>query len=216
MKHESKDEKRRYHSPRRSAQAARTRETIVRAAVEFFEERGWAATTLPGVAAEAEVSLKTVEAVFGTKAVLLRAAVDYAIRGDIDPLPMPQRDSVARMKAAPDAPTMLRLHAKHLRAVNSRSARIAAAVEQAAASDEAVAALWRRMNDNRRYAVRWASGTLLAKPGRKPGLTRRQVETAFWVALDWATYRTLTDHAGLGLNQYETWLNRYYRDAFLA
>ena len=215
MKHEGKDQRRRYNSPRRAAQAARTRETIVRAAQELLEERGWAGTTLPGVASEAGVSLKTVEAVFGTKAVLLQAAVDYAIRGDVDPLPMPQRDSVTRMEAAPDAPTMLRLHAKHLRTINSRSARIAAAVEQAAASDEAVAALWRRMNDNRRYAVHWASGTLLAKPGRKPGLTRRQVETAFWVALDWATYRTLIDHAGLALNEYEAWLNRYYRDAFL-
>jgi AcrR family transcriptional regulator len=215
MERERKPQKRAYRSPRRAAQAARTREAIVRAAQRLFEQRGWSGTTLTLVASGAGVSLKTVEAVFGTKAVLLQATVDYAIRGDLDPSPIPQRDSVARMEAAPDAASMLRLHAKHLRAINTRSARIAAAVEQAAASDETVAALWRQMNHNRRYAVRWAARTLLAKPGHKPGLTRQHAETAFWVALDWATYRTLTDQAGLTAARYEAWLATYYRDVFL-
>jgi AcrR family transcriptional regulator len=215
MEGERKPKKRGYRSPRRAAQAAHTRETIVQAAQRLFEQRGWSGTTLPFVASDAGVSLKTVEAVFGTKAVLLQATVDYAIRGDLDPARMPQRDSVAQMEAAPDAATMLRLHAKHLRVINSRSARIAAAVEQAAASDDTVATLWRQMNHNRRYAVRWAARTLLTKPGHKPGLTRKQTETGFWVALDWATYRTLTDQAGLTTTQYEAWLSTYYCDVFL-
>lgn len=216
MGRERKRPKRVYRSPRRDAQAARTREAVVHAAQQLFEELGWAGTTLSVVASQARVSLKTVEAIFGTKAALLQAAVDYAIRGDLDPLPMPRRESVARIEAAPDAATMLRLHAAHLRAINSRSARIAAAVEQAATADDSVAALWQQMNHNRRYAVRWAARTLLTKPGRKRGLARKQTETAFWVAIDWATYRTLTAHAGLDLDQYEAWLNTYYRDSFLG
>ena len=32
----------------------------------------------------------------------------------------------------------------------------------------------------------------------------------FWVALDWATYRSLTDHAALDLDGYERWLVDYY------
>jgi hypothetical protein len=35
------------------------------------------------------------------------------------------------------------------------------------------------------------------------------------VALDWATYRTLTEHANLTGSQYEGWLNSYYRAVFL-
>lgn len=216
MGRERKPPKRAYRSPRRDAQAAHTRETIVRVAKQLFEQRGWAGTTVPAVASEAGVSSKTVEAVFGTKAALLRAAVDYAIRGDLEPLSMPQRESVARMEAASDAATMLSLHAAHLRAVNSRSSRIAAAVEQAAATDPTVAPLWQQMNHNRRYAVRWATRTLLAKPGRKPDLTRKQTETVFWVALDWGTYRTLTDQAKLSAGQYEAWLTDYYRTFFLG
>ena len=35
-------------------------------------------------------------------------------------------------------------------------------------------------------------------------------ETAFWVAIDWATYRALTRHAGLNNDNYEAWLQSYY------
>lgn len=98
---------------------------------------------MPSVAAAAGVSSKTVEVVFGTKAALLKTTVDYAIRGDLDPTSMPRRPVVARTEAAPDAATMLRLHAAHLRAVNSRSARLAVVVEQAAPADATVAERWR-------------------------------------------------------------------------
>src|SRR5581483_8556958 len=111
----------RYHAPQREAAAARTREAIVHAAKDQFEKRGWAGTTVLSVAEAAGVSVKTVEAQFRTKATLLQLAVEYALRGDLDPRPMPQRRRVAEMEAAPDAATMLRLHAAHLRTINERS-----------------------------------------------------------------------------------------------
>lgn len=215
MTSRDKPNRRAYHAPQRDAAAARTRETIVCSSRELFEDRGWAATTIRAIAEHAAVSQKTVEAAFGTKAALLQAAVDLAIRGDVEPMPMPQRASVARMERAPTAAVMLDLHAAHLRAINERSARIAWVVEQAAADDAVVEALWDEMNRNRRHAVDWATTVLLGKPGRRPGLRRRDVGAAFWVALDWGTYRTLTEHAGLGATEYEAWLRRYYRLAFM-
>lgn len=188
---------------------------MVAAARDAFEQRGWAGTHLREIAAAAGVSQKLVEAVFGTKAALLQAAVDYAIRGDVEPLPMWQRETVQAMEAAPDAPTMLRLHAHHLRLINPRSARIAAVVEQAAPADAAVAALWREMNQNREYAVTWASDTLTTKRGRRRALSVDRVRTTFWVALDWGTYRTLTDHARLDDDGYERWLRSYYEALLL-
>jgi AcrR family transcriptional regulator len=204
-----------YRAPQRAAAASRTRRAVVHAARKLFEERGWAATTIRAIAEQADVSQKTVEALFGTKGALLRAAVEYAIRGDIDPLPMPQREAIARIERAATAVEMLDLHASHLHGVNERSARIAWVVEQAAAGDPVVEALWAQMNRNRTFAVQWATGLLLAKPGRRRGLRRRDVEAAFWVALDWATYRTLSDHAQLEGDRYEAWLRSYYRLMFL-
>ncbi len=188
----------------------------MQAAKELFEERGWAGTTVRLIAGRAGVSPKTVEATFGTKATLLRIAVDYSVRGDLADSPMPEREGVTRIERAPDAATMLELHASHLRRINERSAAIAWAVEEAARDDPVVEALWRQMNDNRAFAVRWATATLLAKPGRRKGLRRRDIESTFWVALDWGTYRTLTLHAHLTPDQFEAWLRRYYREALLA
>lgn len=202
--------KRRYDSSGRRAAAAERRLAIVGAARAAFEERGWAGTRLQDVSASAGVSQKTVEALFRTKAALLQAAVDYAIRGDVDSTPMPQREAVAEMERSPNAQAMLDLHAQHLRVVNVRSALIASVVEQAALADPAVDALWRQMTRNRQYAVRWATDTLLSKRGRRRGLSRTQVESAFWVALDWETYRTLTERAGLDADGYEGWLRTYY------
>ena len=207
--------KRRYDATGRRAAAAERRLAIAAAARDLFERHGWAGTRLRDIGAAAGVSQKLVEAAYGTKAALLQAAVDYAIRGDVEPLPLSQRESVQEMERAPDAPTMLRLHAAHLRRINSRSARIAAVVEQAEASDAAVAALWRRMNDNRAFGVDWATTTLLRKRGRRRGLARKQAESIFWVALDWATYRTLSRYAGLDDDGYEAWLRDYYTATLL-
>jgi AcrR family transcriptional regulator len=216
MEAKSKPLRRAYHAPEREAAAVRTREAIVQAAKHLFEERGWSATTVQSIAAAAGVSPKTVEADFGTKAALLEAAVTYAIRGDLDPRPVAQREAIEQVEQAPNAPAMLMLHAAHLRRVHERSARIAFAVEQAAAADPVAGERWREMNRNRTYAVQRATDVLLQKPGRKRGLRRKDVEASFWVALDWATYRTLTEQAHLTPAQYEDWLRRYYRAMFLA
>lgn len=202
--------RRAYNAPRRAAAAERTRQAIVAAAKESFEEGGWSGATIPAIAARAKVARQTVEAIFGTKATLLQAVVDFSIRGDLDPTPMPGRDVVAQMEAASEACLMLDLHASHLRSVHGRSARIASVVEHAALSARPVARLWAAMTENRRYAAAWAASTLLAKHDAPAGLERRDVEETFWVAIDWSTYRSLTDQRGLTSDEFEAWLRRYY------
>lgn len=208
--------RRRYDTTMRQAAAAGRRLAVAAAAQELFERRGWAGTRVAEVAHRAGVSQKLVEAAFGTKAALLEAAAEYAIRGDVEPVAMPQRERVREMEAAPDAASMLRLHAKHLREVNARSARIALVVEQAAAADPAAEEVWHGMNRNRDYAVRWATDALWKKPGRRRGLTRARAAAAFWVALDWGTYTTLTARAGLDDDGFERWLREYYAAMLLA
>ncbi len=207
--------KRRYNALQRQEAAAHRREAIVAGAHRRFVERGWSGTTISHVAETAGVSPKTVEALFGTKAALLRAAVDFAIRGDVGATPVAERDSFRRVQAAPTAARMLDLHAAHLRRINPRSAPIAWVVEHAAAADASVAKVWDRMNHNRRFAVASAAETLGTKTGRNRALTRSETEAAFWIAFDWGTYRTLSEFAGLDDDGYEAWLRRYYAMALL-
>ncbi len=203
-------ERRPYNAPQRAAAALRTRETIVRSAKEAFEQHGWSATTIPLIAAAAGVSPKTVEALFGTKAVLLRAVVDYAIRGDLLDIPITQREGGTLIEAAPTAAAMLDLHAPHVRTIVERTAGVAWAVEHAAAADPDVADLWQKMTRNRRSGVTWATDLLFAKPDADATLKRSHVENTFWLALEWGTYRTMTDQHGLTPKQFERWLRSYY------
>lgn len=80
---------------------------------------------------------------------------------------MPQRDTIAQMEAAADAPAMPALHAGHIRAVNERSAQVAWAVEQAAA-DATAAGVWRTMNENRCFGIRGTHRTLTTHAGLTP------------------------------------------------
>jgi len=209
-----KTAKRPYHAPNRAAAAARTRYAILAGAKSEFEQSGWSAT-IRNVAEGAGVSAKTVEALFGTKASLLQAVVDFSIRGDVRPIPIDRRQSVADMEAVLEAATMLDLHAAQVRGISERTARIAWVIEQAAASDANVEELWRRMTTNRRTGVRWATKTLLAKRDADRSLSIREVEETFWIALDWGTYRTLAEHRRLSPDAFQAWLRRYYRRMLL-
>jgi AcrR family transcriptional regulator len=208
----NKPERRPYNSPQRASAARRTRETIVQSAQEAFEQKGFSATTIPLIASAAGVSPKTVEALFGTKAALLRAVVDYAIRGDLLDIPITEREGGTRIEAAPTAAAMLDLHATHVRTIVERTARVAWSVEHAAAGDPDVTDLWQKMTHNRRSGVTWATDLLLAKPDTDPTLERSYVENTFWLALEWGTYRTMTEQHGLTPKQFEQWLRSYYRN----
>ena len=209
-------QKRPYHAPQRAAAAARTREAIVAAAKDVFERLGWSGATMRAVADQAGVSGKTVEALYRTKAELLKETVDYAIAGDVEPIPVLARESVAVMQAVPDAAGMLGLHARHARAVNGRAAQLFWVVEQAAPAHQDIAALWAQMSGNRRVAAHWAAVTLLAKPGLPPHVTQAYAEEVFWLAIDPGTYRSLTLGRGLSPAGFESWIGNYYDKMLLA
>jgi AcrR family transcriptional regulator len=203
--------KRPYHAPNRQAAAAETRSAIIAAAKETFETRGWPGATMAAIATDAKLSQKTIEAHFGTKAALLRAVVDYAIRGDTLDIPINHRETAKRIDAAQGASDMLDLHAFHVRSIVERTAGVAWVVEHAAAGNPDVRDLWQRMTKNRRSGVKWATDALLSKPDVDPNLERAEIETTFWLALEWGTYRTMTDQHGLSPAEFEQWLRSYYR-----
>ncbi len=211
-----KPSKRPYHSPHRAAAAAATREAILRAAQARFEARGWTGTSISAIAADAGVSPKTIEAQFATKAALLADVVDYAIRGDDTAIPMRRRELALAVEAAPDAATMLERHAAHSCAIAGRSAPIAWVVETAAASDQHVAKLWARMTENWHHGGHWAAQIARQKPGIRTDLTLKDAEQIFLIAMDWATYRTLTTKLALTPDGAQAWILHYYQHMLLA
>src|SRR5690242_14834032 len=92
---------RQYRSTRRARQAAQTRADIVAAATRLFCSEGWIGTTIARVAREADVAPETVYSAFGTKAALLRAAVDAAVVGDTSAGALRERDAFVAIGAGP-------------------------------------------------------------------------------------------------------------------
>jgi AcrR family transcriptional regulator len=200
---------RRYHAPLRAAAAERTRGAILSAAQERFEEVGWAATTIPAVADSAGVSPKTIEAQFKTKANLLAEVVKSLARAPVD------AEASRGFQEATSAIAALPFHAAYATPLLARSARIAWAVDAAAAHDDRVAEIADRMRRNRRYGAQWAARTIMGKRGLAAGVTFEEAERVFLFAIDPATYRTLTRELELDPDGVREWMLRYERGMLL-
>jgi AcrR family transcriptional regulator len=198
-----------YHAPNRIAAAERTRRTILTAAKVTFEDLGWARTTMPAIAGSAGVSVKTVEAHFGTKAKLLAAVVTSLDRVDVG------IEDSRHFQQATSAMAAIPSHAKYATPVVARTARIAAVVDEAAATDARLQELAARMRNNRRYGAHWAAKTIMGRRGLAPDLTFEEAERVFLFATDPATYRTLTDELGLDDDGVREWMVRYERGMLL-
>src|SRR6516225_1107807 len=152
---------RRYRSPRREQQARRTRTRITAAAAQQFLARGYAATTMRAVAADAGVALPTVELVFGTKATLLKAVIDVAIAGDDEPVPMLDRDWARRAESAAGAAGFAAACAGQLAESARRAAGLTLVALEAARADADIAAVAAQLMAQRQVMAAWMVDGLL-------------------------------------------------------
>src|SRR6516165_12727101 len=111
-----------YRSALREAQARATRRAIVDAAARLFIQRGYGATTVDAIAEAAGVSRKTVFTSVGGKTEALKLAIDWAIVGDDEPVPMLERPHIKAMQDEPDARQILTGYARNACEVAERIA----------------------------------------------------------------------------------------------
>lgn len=192
-------QRRTYRSPQRRRQAAETRASVLEAATRLFGERGWAATGMRDVAREAGVSVETVYAGFGSKSDLLMAAIDVAVVGDAEPVPLDQRDEFSALGRG-SREQRLRAAARLATEIHRRTAGLNAALREAAASDPELDRLMRGREENRHANV---AAALALVTGRPAAAEQRD---AVWAVLDVGVFRLLTDLRGWSVLQYETWV----------
>src|SRR5215472_3906656 len=133
---------RRYDSPLRRQQAAATREAMLEAAGTLFAERGYPATSMEAIAAEAGVALKTVYLAFTTKAGLLRALWDLLLKGDQDEAGVAERPWYRAVIEERDPERKLRMVAGASVAVKQRIGGLLRVIRSGAPVDTDTAALW--------------------------------------------------------------------------
>lgn len=198
--------KRPYDSTRRQEQARRTRARIVAAATALFEEQGYGATSIAAIAAEAEVSPQTIYAAFGSKPALLGAAIDVALAGDDEPIPVFERDGSQAAVRAPTPADAAEAFARGATAVLARAGRIVAAADAAAQTDPELMAMCvvghqARHQDFRRTAQAFAAAGFL-----RTDVTADGAADLLWVLASPDSYRACTVIRGWTTEQFEAWL----------
>jgi AcrR family transcriptional regulator len=177
----------------------------VAAAAREFVRAGYAATTMRSVAAAAQVSVPTVERLFGSKARLLKAAIDVAIAGDHDPVAVLDRGWVAEAQSVGTAAEFLAVVGRVVRPAMTRSAGLVLAAFQAATTDDTLAGLARELNDQRTTTVAWIVDGLRRRTTLRAGVSGRLAIDEVWLLMDPAVYERLTRHRGWTPARYEKW-----------
>ncbi len=181
-----------YRSPVRQAQARRTRARILEAATEAFRSHGYPGTTVAAVAAGAGVSVAAVELAFPTKPDLLKAAIDVAIAGDDEPVPVLERPWAVAARAATDPATFVDAVATVLVPAAERSDALVLAALEGARSDDRLVPLAEQLSAQRAVTAGWIVESLADKTPLRAGLDRTQAVDIVWLLMDPAVFDRLT------------------------
>jgi AcrR family transcriptional regulator len=197
--------RRSYHSPRRQQQAAATRRAVLEAAERLFVRRGYPATTMEQVAAEAGVALKTVYVAFATKSGLLRALWDLRLKGDQDEAAVAERPWYREVVEEPDPERQLRRNARNARVVKQRIGGVLKVLRSAAPVDPDAGALWELIGsdfyDNQRVIV----ASLHARGALRPGLEVDRATDVLWTLNHPDVWLLLVGERGWTPEQWERW-----------
>src|ERR1700743_588650 len=178
---ETQGSRRRYQSPNRAEQARQTRARICTAAAAQFLATGYAGTTVKAVAAAAGVSVPTVEAGFGTKARLLKAAIDVATAGDDTPVAMLDRAWAVRAQARTDAGGFVAEFAATLTTSPRGAAGLVLAALDAAPLDEEIGAVAAQMAAQREVMAAWLVDGLARRGSLRDDLDRAGATAVVWL-----------------------------------
>jgi AcrR family transcriptional regulator len=171
-----------------------------------FAERGYAGATIRAVAAQAGVSVPTVEALFGTKARLLKAAIDVAIAGDDEPVPVLERGWAAEASEAADAESLLSTVAEVLAPAQQRSAGLVLSVFEGAGSDPELSGLAAQMSVQRATMAAWIVGRLAALGSLRAEIGEDEAVDTVFALMEPAVFDRLTRQRGWTLARYRKWI----------
>ena len=195
-----------YESALRTSQARATRRAIVEAAAVLFVQRGYGGTTVDAIAEAAGVSRKTVFSSVGGKVEALKLALDWAIVGDDEPVPMMERPQVLALRREPDARKVVRGYVATFCEVTPRVAPIEAVVRGAAGLDDEVRALNEEQRHQRLVGMTFFAAELGERGALRADLTVRQAGELLWTFNDPAIYHRLVLERGWAPERFQGWL----------
>jgi AcrR family transcriptional regulator len=157
-----------------------------------FRTHGYTGATVATVAEAAGVSVAAVEQAFPTKPDLLKAAIDVAIAGDDEAVPVLERPWAASARAAPDATAFLDAVATILVPAAERSDALVLTALEGARGDDRLAPLAEQLRAQRAVTAAWIVDGLTDRAPLRAGLDRTEAIDIVWLLMDPAVYDRLT------------------------
>jgi len=204
-----------YRSPQRREQAVATRLSVLSAARDLLQDKGYAATTVADIARLAGVSVDTVYASVGRKPELVLAVIDMVLGGTDEPVPADQRDYVQAVRAEPTALGKIEVYAAAVARLVPRTATLQEALRKAGETDADCAATWRRLVTRRAANMRLFAAELRSTGELRDDLTDDEVADLVW-STNAAEYWLLLDQRGWTPARYEALLVDLWRRTLLA
>jgi AcrR family transcriptional regulator len=204
--------KRAYDSSRRQRQAAQTRADILQAARRLFSERGYPATTIDAIAAEAEVSEATVYTAFGSKAGIL-AALQRLMQEEVD-----YDAGVREVEAvAGNPPELIAAGVRISVSFPAQHADIIAALLSARGTDPDVDEfLHRGLGVEHRNGWGYVASTLASQDALRPGLSEKEAGDLGAALTRVEIYRVLSGELGWSRERITEVLTTVLRSALLS
>jgi AcrR family transcriptional regulator len=204
------EEKRPYHSQVRQRQAEETRRRILVAARELFESRGYALTTLEAIAELAEVSPKTVTAIFGSKRALLAEVINP------EALNPRAQQLIEELRATEDQALQLSLVAQITRQAYEPLADSLELLRTAGSVAPELADVRRQIEERRHQNQARLIATLREQEALRPGLSLEEATDVLWALTSYDLYRMLVMDQHWDPQRYETWLAQLLIEHLLA
>ena len=200
--------KRRYDSTRRQQQARENRLRILAAAHELFVDQGYGSTTIADVARAAGVAVETVYSAFRNKPTLLHRAWDIAVGGDEQDVHLLDRPEMRALLAEADLSTRFARFATVNTAIMRRTARLRLAVQGAAGSDQAAAALLSEI-DAARLEAMGVHARAAAATGQL-AVPEQECRDVLFATTDGSLWHNLVERRGWPDEHYASWLGRLW------
>ncbi|WP_236792278.1 TetR/AcrR family transcriptional regulator [Amycolatopsis sp. GM8] len=198
--------KRPYRSDVREQQARERRLAVIAAAGRLFAERGYGATSVDVIAAEAGVARATVFAAVGGKPALMRAAYELAVAGGNEEIPKARETWFAQLAAARSGAGVLRAYAAVLAEVYERLAPVYESLRIAAGTDAELVELLDEIDQARLAGAANIVAAVRRHGGLRPGLSAGDAADSLWAVGDPGLFHRLVVARQWDVARYRTWL----------
>lgn len=206
---------RRYRSALRDEQASATRQRVLESAGRCFAAKGFTATTLGAIAADAGVSVETVQS-HGPKKRLLLAALEAGsagVDGGRSILEVPEAQAVLALENPRDGLLGLAAFAAEL---NGRIGPLWQAMAAAARSEPDIASAHAGLQERIRADFETIAHALQRRGGLRTDLPLEEVALTLWLLTSPYQHEQLVVQAGWTAERYLAWLQRVLLEAALA